>query len=1751
MQGPSSTSRSRAKSALPESEIQPPGLIEGRFQLEGLIAQDGAGSRYAARDLVLQTPVVVRFLPPEASAPTTLLRLQHEAEARRAETILSSQAPIGVGVLLGRVWIARPYAEGEPLSTRLSNSGPLTVLHALRVVRAVASTLHAAHAVGILHGSVRAPNVILHEDEAILVDTGHARSLALHEDDHTLWARAAYFSPEQLGLTEGEVDERSDLYSLGILVFETLSGRKPFVHTDLHELLRDHLATRPPSLRAIGVKAPRVVDELTQRLLRKDPRERYQTALAVVKDLDEVIARLERGEAEPSVPLGAHDRRATLAEPAFVERPTSTDALSKALGLAAQGQGGVMLLEAQSGAGKTRVLAEFAHAARNALVLHGQGVDQAAQRPFQILQGVTSGLVRVLREDATFAARFDAAVGDERSAIEPVAPDLATLLTVSAHEDLGPEAHGERRTVKALSHVLEASGTPDRPALIILDDCQWADEASIKLLRAWSRGPSPSTGRFVLIVAAFRTEEVDAAHPLRKCEAVAHVELEPFGRADVTKLAFSMAGPLPRTTLDTIATLADGSPFMASAVLRGLVEGGAIVPSPNGWVEDALRMREMHASQESAGFLARRLGLLPVDSLRALKVGAVLGKEFEASLASELLEAPASRVTEALDVARQRHIVWLRLDAGKYAFVHDKLREALLGMMTPEERRALHARAALILERSLRERAFDIAYHFDRAGDARSALPFALESAESARKHHSLALAEEYYRIALRGVDPNDRSTRAKIEEGLGDVLMLRGRYDEARASFEAAQTLSTTPIAKAQILAKAGELAFKRGDVKTASETLESALETLGRPAPRTTFGYLLRAAFEGVVQLLHSLFPRLFLQRRDAPDEVTLVAIRTYSRLAYAYWFQKGLVACGWAHLREMNLAERYKPGAEVAQAYSEHAPVMTMIPYHKRGLAYAERSLEIRRGLNDVWGMGQSLHFIAVAEYAASRYDVCAAKSREAMRVLSKTGDMWEYNTAAWHLAYCHYRTGDLRQAIEQARAIHASALEIGDVQSEGISLGIWAKAANGDVPSEVVARALANPSEDIHTRSEVLTASAILSLRAGRPADAVNDLEKAWRLIRAKGLRQEYVTPVLPWLSTALRARLATETQSQVAYNATVARGLKVTRTALWLSRSYKNNLPHALRERGMFLSIAGQGDRAIRLLMESVSTARTQGAPHEAALSLVALHEISPGAVSLADLAEAKSLLATQHEGTSHEKATLSLYDRFHSLMSEGRGIVAALGAENVARSLEASARALLRAETTRVVGAEEAGVEILSRVEKQQASVVIGPTDAASDGILARFAARNLLLAPIRPAGELTAVLVAANITTDRPFREEERHLADFLCTLASAALENAGGFDKLRMANERLSFQKVLLERQGEASIDGMLVVSPEGKILSSNRRFAEIWHLSSADMESDEKALGAVTHMLEDPDEFLRRVRELYAHPDEESREEVRLKDGRVIDRYSAPISGHDGVSRARVWFFRDVTQTKNAEKRLLEMNEQLQQVSSIKTLLLNTASHELNTPLTPMKIQIHLLEEGKFGPLDDRQQRAVATLSRNIDRLSQLVNDLLDVSKIQSGRLKLEKQPTDIAALVEETRGAFEETAREAGIEVRVNAAHVNVAVDPQRITQVLFNLVSNALKFTPPPGVVEVNVETRDSEVLVSVHDSGAGLTPDQVTRLFQPFSQVHDPMKFTKAGSGLGLYISKGIIEEHGGKIWCESTGPGVGSTFSFILPIGA
>jgi len=245
-----------------------------------------------------------------------------------------------------------------------------------------------------------------------------------------------------------------------------------------------------------------------------------------------------------------------------------------------------------------------------------------------------------------------------------------------------------------------------------------------------------------------------------------------------------------------------------------------------------------------------------------------------------------------------------------------------------------------------------------------------------------------------------------------------------------------------------------------------------------------------------------------------------------------------------------------------------------------------------------------------------------------------------------------------------------------------------------------------------------------------------------------------------------------------------------------------------------------------------------------------------------------------------------------------------------------------------------------------------------------------------------------------------------------------------------------------------------------------------------------------------------------------------------------------------------TQQLEENIQELkkkNEELKVLDHLKNDFVNYVSHEFRLPLTIIQESIRQVSEGMFGEVTEEQKKYFNMSLRNIDRLRGLVDNMLDISKIEIGKLEIIKKKVDIVDIVKEVISDFSQKSEKKGIQIKSDLPdHAIVHADKNRIIQVLINLLGNALKFTAK-GSIKISVKEQESFVECSVTDSGIGISPENIPHLFSKFHQVGQLDGPQEKGSGLGLAISKNIIELHHGKISVESK-LGEGSTFTITLP---
>ncbi|OYQ64504.1 hypothetical protein B9G53_11270 [Pseudanabaena sp. SR411] len=409
--------------------------------------------------------------------------------------------------------------------------------------------------------------------------------------------------------------------------------------------------------------------------------------------------------------------------------------------------------------------------------------------------------------------------------------------------------------------------------------------------------------------------------------------------------------------------------------------------------------------------------------------------------------------------------------------------------------------------------------------------------------------------------------------------------------------------------------------------------------------------------------------------------------------------------------------------------------------------------------------------------------------------------------------------------------------------------------------------------------------------------------------------------------------------------------------------------------------------------------------------------------------------------------------------------------------------------------------------------------------------------------------------------RHLQMHLAQKNHELSQAVFDRIGMLKDLQRTN-------LLLHAQKEAAIDGILAVDEQGRIVSFNRRFCEMWNIPHDLFIGDGlehefhngSPLGTFFIKSDLPEVLINLVETTYDDPDVARHGEIIYGD-RIFDYYTSPVSSEQNKFFGLIWCFRDITAKKQANLRQMQLMEDLRKAKDeaeeavrTKAAFLAMMSHEIRTPINGVIGMTQLLAG---TDLSTEQDKFVRTIQVSGEMLLSVINDILDFSKIESGKLELESVALDVRALVRDIYDVQLSKAKEKSLKFEVSMhSHVPpfIVGDVTRLRQILLNLVSNALKFTDT-GSVRIGVRLASDQVptsdqpfqlLFSVTDTGIGITTDQIQRLFQPFSQATAATSRKYGGTGLGLVICKNLVENMGGKIQVESK-TNQGSTFSFTI----
>ena len=937
----------------------------GHYEIRGLLGEGGMGEVYLAYDPALDREVAIKVLS-EQLAREKENRERFYQEARAAASLNHPNVVTihNVGEKDGVPYFVMEYLQGTVLGKIIAKSSGkrLPVERALDLAGQICQALDTAHRRGILHRDIKPDNVMVTPDDALKVlDFGIARIAkcpTLTKCDQ-LFGTVEYMAPEQI-LGDG-VDERSDLYSLGVVLYEMLTGELPFTGTTPAAMLYQQLEEKPTPPGNLNTSIPIPVDKIVLKSLSKDPDRRYPSASEMLEDIRDFLERKQ--PAEVSVETAKDEIEAFVEkelggrdfQPQLVGRKKELVYLKALFNRLEEGRGCTVFLAGEAGIGKTRLASELQHYARrtgsltlSGVCLYREGTElylpflDAIGQYFETTKGEGADGKReeakkFIRDEAPelmeIARRFRTTIGFTRGK-----PKLAGL-------DVDNQT-ARARLFEAISQFLILISKGGR-LVLLMDDLQWADSASLGLLHYVARS---AVHHPLMIIATYRPEDLIASgeekvHPLVETMQRMSREglyqkmaLEGLSSDDLSNMIESLfrRTALSDDFLESLYRETEGNPFFILEVLKLLRDQGVLFESEGVWHTNREITRE-DIPERIYDVVVRRIERLEEDQRELLQLAAVEGERFTSTVLSGVLNVPKIQLLKTFHRLERVYQI-IKAEGDKYVFNHTKIKEILYAEIPAELRRAYHLAVGEYLETAHKDDLDSIlgelANHFHCGEDFDRAFPYLVQAGDRANRLFASKESCTYYEQALDSLEKADRieekdTPRKELLHKLGSSYEVLGNLDSALESYEVCAQLSeqlNDPEAKAGALRRIGRISSRRNDWESAMLHLNSS---------RTLYeemGYE-----QGIARVL--------------TDIGTVFA-------------EKGEYENAEEHFqRALRIAQRVEYDELMATIYMNLGIVCNIKGQSNEAISYCQKSVSLYERVGDLQGMARAYHNLAM--------------------------------------------------------------------------------------------------------------------------------------------------------------------------------------------------------------------------------------------------------------------------------------------------------------------------------------------------------------------------------------------------------------------------------------------------------------------------------------------------------------------------------------------------------------------------------------------------------------------------------------------------------------------------------------------------------------------------------------------------------------------------------------------------------------------
>ncbi len=1811
---------------------------------------DGAGRQliYGDADTTImrlgETPTGERLLLKRvsATAPRHLHeRLRHEYETLQGARCPCFLTPLSLSPRDGALELLCVDVPGEPLLNlvRSPELPPMPLDQFFPVAAALVRALGQAHGQSLVHHALR-PATILFDaasERCCFLDLGlmvrraqRVRTGERLEDEYD------YLAPEATGLVNRATDERADMYAVGVILYQLLTGRHP--------------VASPCDPRRWTPELPECLVTVVMKLLARLPEDRYQSTIGLHIDLRACadglksaitpVLTLSGMMASPdSIHVSAH---------LYGRARETTQLLRLFAAVANTGRPQVVVVSGYSGIGKSSLVAELQAPAiaRGGHFVVGKFDQYRRNIPYSaIVQAYTGFLQKLLAMDEgrldAWRRRIQAAVRENGQLLVGLLPQAQLILGPQPPLAEVPPEQAARRLQQLMRRFTATLASAEHPLVLFLGDLHWADAASLEWL-ANLQGGVESELRYLLIVVAYRSNESGSAGallpmferlPPRGLE-VTRIDLEPLSEADIGSMLADMVqtddADEVRALAGRVCAKTGGNPFFSSQFITSLAQDGLfyIDRQTHRWRWNLEEIDSRTFTDNVLDLMLEKLRRLPASTQRALAIGGLMSSRFETGLLARVMGCDLGTTLDVLHPAHAAGMI--ARQGGFHNFLHDRVQEAAHSLLEPIERAQLHACIGRTMlawygDAGAEVEMFQIVEHLNAgaaamAGEGEHRLVAQL-NARAATKARGAALfdsAADYLTIAV-DLLPADRAAtddelQFRLRLARADCWVLAGKMRAAEAELDSLEALSHSLVDRCQISFLRIRVLMTRGQYRCARAVALSRLVDLGVRVPERPTPPDVDLVYAEVDLLMADRSIESLLDLPRCEDPVRRTAIQMMAAVTTATYFDEPLV---WAlHVPRM-LVMALNAGTTEASVM-----VYTFFGFelaggrrrYAEGYRYCLMAHELMQRLEVSSERGNLLaHMAFTAAWVRPLDEVLPVLDR-AIEACLENGDTLMASTAAHHVVLDMLIRGvplsQLTRPLE--RALELASLS----QYELIE---WCVRPRRDLVQVLrressVRDELADPDPELVARFQNSKPSmatfcywSTYLMGCYLRGDVVGARAAAARaealLHSVSGTLEEFLFVLFDSLSlaatgdTVLPAPTGTEIRSLQAHvgqlqewaainPATFIGAAFLVRAELERMRHqpgiamdyYEKAIAHSRGSGQLWLEAVaheraahfyerhGAEQVASMYFRESWAAFGRWGAIQkqsqlastrpDVAFALPT-QEVPAGVLDLQALANASRAISSRRSRVDLLRELLDVVLQYAGAelaqlyMSSGGQLRAA-----------ATARGLSPDVVVELHGADSevtAPLSLLNYVRHTHEEVIVDDASITHrydpDPVFSTRNPRSILCLPILRQGIMLGVLYLEHGRMTHLFNPGRLLVLRQLMAQAAISLESADLYEQLEdgrraleqkveartaeVQRSRLALQTMLDSSDAMISLKGL-----DHRYLMHNRRFAAGFGRSA------ENLVGLRVEDIGDT-ELVDRVnlqdREVLAF-DHAIRfeEEIRFAGlVRAVQVEKFPVRDASGMTYAIGSVAVDVTDLRSAR-------QAAEDAARAKTEFLANMSHEIRTPLNAVIGLSQLVLRGSLNAQQRDYMQKVDTAAQSVLRL---VNDVLDISKLEAGLFELERAPFEIRRALEQVVDVVGVRAAQKGIVVRLAVSpDVPPAFlgDSLRLGQVLVNLCNNAVKFTEHGEVVVelllTSMESKTAMLEFAVADTGIGMDSEARAKLFRPFSQADASISRRFGGTGLGLAISRRLVQQMGGVIHAQSE-LGVGSRFSFRVPL--